>query len=200
MPLQRQSRAAGLISRAFQTGVDALLACLTLFVVLTFFGWLIPVVPGLDDGKGFAFALCSGEGPCDMSWVTQLDGTSGITFWISVALALLTFVLTSGALSQSRKSMGMSAASTLPIPRRNLGTSDITPPGRLTMALRWTIVLVVFMVGAVVGGGMVGVLLVALCWLPSLFGPRLAVYDLLTGVAIAEVSLVERDVAVAPQP
>lgn len=188
------------MSRAFQAGVDALLACLTLFVVMTFFGWLIPVVPGLDDGKSFAFALCSGQGPCDMSWVTELNGTSGITFWISTGLALLTFVLTSGALSQHRKSMGMSAASTVPIPKKSLGTSDITPPRRLAMALRWTIVLVVFMVGALLGGGMVGVLLVVLCWLPSLFGPRLAVYDLLTGVVIAEVALVESDVEVAPRP
>jgi len=199
MPLQRQSRPAAVIPRAFQTGVDALLACLTLFVVMTFFGWLIPVVPGLDDGKSFAFALCSGEGPCDMSWVTELDGTAGVTFWISICLALLTFVLTSGALSHSRKSMGMSAASTFPIPKANLGTSDITPPGRLAMALRWTIVLAVFMVGAFISGGAVGVLLVVLCWLPSLFGPRLALYDWLTGVSIAEVSLVDSDVEVTPR-
>jgi len=199
MPLQRQSRTAGALPRAFQMGIDAVLAFLTLFVVLTFFGWLIPVVPGLDDGKSFAFALCSGAGPCDMTWVTELDGTSGITFWISMFLALGTFVLTSGALSQSRKSMGMSAASTIPIPRRNLGTSDTNPPGRFAMASRWTIVLVVFMLGALFGGGMLGVLLVVLCWLPSLFGPRLALYDFLAGVAIAEVSLVDREIAVAPQ-
>ena len=199
MPLQRQSRTAGFVPRVFQAGIDAVLACLTLFVVMTFFGWLIPVVPGLDDGKSFAFALCSGAGPCDMSWVTELDGTSGITFWISMGLALVTFVLTSGALSQSRKSMGMGAASTVPIPRRNLGTSDTNPPGRFAMASRWIIVLAAFMLGALFGGGVLGVVLVVLCWLPSLFGSRLAVYDLLTGVAIAEVSLVEREVAVAPQ-
>ena len=191
MPLQRQSRPAAALPRMFEAGVDALLACLTLFVVMTFYGWLIPVIPGLDDGKGFAYGLCSGQGPCDMTWIETMNGSSGITFWVSVVVALVIFVLTSGALGSTRRSVGMTAASTLPVPRDTVGSSETSPPSRAAMSMRWVIVLVVFIIAAFFGGGPLGVAAVVALWLPSLFGPRLAVYDWLTGVAIVEVALVD---------
>lgn len=163
------------------------MAAIVLFVTLTFFSWLLPLLPGLVDGNEFSSGLCAARQPCEFHWVEPSVGYSDPSFWVSLLLASLTFLLVSGALSKARRSPGMTVASTYPVLAKSVGTSDCTPPGRLRMAGRWAVVLALFAGGSYVGGsGVWGILLVVAAWAPSLFGSKRALHDVLTGTAVVE--------------
>ena len=196
MTMQRVAHLAERSARAYQALMDAFMAAIVLFVSLAFFGWVLPLLPGLDDGVPFGTGLCTGMRPCDYTWMERVDGSSGPTFWISLLLASLAFLLVSGALSKARRSPGMVVASTYPVLTRSVGTSDCKPPGSLRMVARWAIVLALFAAGSYVGGNELwGILLVTTAWAPSLFGSKRALHDVLTGTAVVEVALED-----APKP
>ncbi len=200
MTIQKVFLPAGRSTRTYQAFMDAFMAAIVLFVTLTFFGWFLPVLPGFDEGIPFGYGLCTGSQSCDYAWIEHVNGSSGPTFWVSLLLASLTFLLVSGAFSKSRRSPGMVAASTWPVLAKSVGTDDRTPPGSLRMVGRWVIVLALFAAGNYLGGnGLWGVLLVFAAWAPSLFGSQRALHDVLTGTAVVEVAM-EDSPEPAPTP
>lgn len=193
MTMQKSSHPAGRSARTYQAVMDAFMAAIVLLTALTFFGWLLPLLPGLDDGIPFGYGLCSGSQPCDYTWIESVDGSGGSTFWVSLLLASLTFLAVSGAFSKSRRSPGMVAASSYPVSAKSVGTADRTPPGSLRMMGRWTIVLALFAAGTyLAGNGLGGILLVAGAWVPSLFGSKRALHDVVTGTAVVELALQDK--------
>jgi hypothetical protein len=190
MTMQKVTHLADRSARTYQALMDALMASVVLFVTLAFFGWVLPLLPGLDDGVPFGTKLCTGMTSCDYTWIERVDRSSGPSFWVSVLLASLAFLLVSGAFSKTRRSPGMVVASTYPVLTSSVGSADCTPPGSMRMLARWAIVLGLFVAGSYVGGnGLWGILLVTAAWAPSLFGSKLALHDVLTGTAVVMVAL-----------
>ena len=178
-----------------QALIDTAVAGMTLFIALTFFGWILPLIPALKDPIPFGTGLCGNGSTCDAAWMNDFNGSSGASFWVSLLLACLCFLLASGALSRSRRSPGMLFATTWPVTRAALGTSQTPVPSRIAMLSRWLLVLGAFTAGTLIASGVLGVVFVFLIWLPCLFGSRLALHDLLTGTAVAEVGFEEAPVA-----
>jgi hypothetical protein len=189
MAIELRCRPASPGERAVAAFVDALVASVSLFVVWAFLGWFLGLVHFRGEAVGFGTGICQSSG-CDYEWFAE-HGQSGPSFWISLVLSSAVVIAMSGALTKDRRSPGQLAASIYPVPAGAVGTTSVEPPGRWQLLLRWTIVLVAFMVGTKLGGGMVGILLVTLTWLPSLVGPRRSLYDAATGVAL--VALVAQD-------
>jgi hypothetical protein len=187
MVLQVHSRPASRGDRVTGAFVDAVVVSIAVFVVWTFFGWFLQLLPDTGEQVGFGDGMCTGGG-CDYTWFAEHGIGQGVTFWVSLVLTVAAVAALSGAFGRSRRSTGMHVASTYPVRAATVGTTDLEPPPRAALAARWGIVLALFALGVVVNGGVLGVLLVFLAWLPSLVGPRQAVYDWLTGVAVVGVA------------
>ncbi|HVQ87031.1 MAG TPA: hypothetical protein VMT88_02510 [Actinomycetes bacterium] len=186
MSLQKVVTGAGASDRAVEAALDAFMAAIVLFVVTTLTSWFLALLPNVDDGPGFGAGLCSGQSTCNYDWTGEIEGSTGASFWLSLGFASVLFLLVSGAFSRTRRSPGMLAAGTIPVMAHSIGGPDVTPPSRTRILLRWLIVLVLFILGTFIGGnGFWGIGLVTLAWLPSLLGPRRALYDLATGTAVA---------------
>lgn len=186
--MRREVMTVGTADRVYQAVIDAFMACIILFVAFAFFGWFQVVLPGFDDfGRGACGDLnCSAYEP-----ESGIGPDAGATYWITLALASGVFLLVSGAFSKARRSPGMIAAGTYPVPAAALGGSEGTPPSAWRMLARWGVVIALFAAGTAVGGnGIWGVLAVLLAWVPSLFGARTALYDWLTGTLVAQVRYV----------
>lgn len=182
MAIELRSRPASRGERVVAAFVDALVASVSLFVVWAFLGWFLGLVHFQGEQVGFGTGICQGSG-CDYEWFAE-HGQGGPSFWISLVISSAVVIMMSGALSKDRRSPGQLASSIYPVPAGDVGTTSLDPPARWRLLLRWAIVLVAFMVGTKLGGGMLGILLVTLTWLPSLVGPRRSLYDSATGVAM----------------
>lgn len=185
MVLRVQSRPAARGERVVAALIDGFVAAITLVVVWMFYAWLLMLFPSGNESVAFGDGLCTGGG-CNYEWFADNSGT-GPTFWASLLLSVASFMLMSGALTAERRSPGMHATSTYPVPASVVGGEVIAPPSRLALMARWALVLVVFIVGVLLGGGLLGLALVVLCWAPSLVGQHRSLYDWATRVAVVEV-------------
>lgn len=182
--MERKVRLACRAARSYQAVMDALMASVVLFVTMALFGWMLPLLPGFDD---YGITLCTSQRGCDYAWLERVNGATGPSFWVSLVLASVMFILASGAFTKSRRSPGMIAASTYPVMAGAVGTPDFSPPGWPVMAARWVIVLSLFIAGVYYGGdGLWGIGFVTAAWLPSLLAGRRSLYDWVTGTAVGE--------------